>query len=45
MAGSEDIPRAQDQLFAKETSAREKYAALVVGKPDRFFQLFIQVVF
>jgi acetyltransferase-like isoleucine patch superfamily enzyme len=34
MAGSEDIPRAQDQLFAKETSAREKYAALVVGKPD-----------
>ena len=34
MAGSENIPRAQDQLFAKETSAREKYAALVVGKPD-----------
>src|SRR6476619_8319443 len=34
MAGSEDIPRAQDQLFAKETSAREKYAALVVCKPD-----------
>jgi acetyltransferase-like isoleucine patch superfamily enzyme len=34
MAGSEDIPRAQDQLFAKETSPREKYAALVVGKSD-----------
>ena len=34
MAGSEDIPRAQDQLFAKETTAREKYAALVVGKAD-----------
>jgi len=34
MAGSENIPRAQDQLFAKETSARQKYAALVVGKPD-----------
>src|SRR6476620_12718425 len=34
MAGSEDIPRAQDQLFAKETSAREKYAALVIGKTD-----------
>ena len=28
------IPRAQDQLFAKGTSAREKYAALVIGKPD-----------
>ena len=34
MAGSDNIPRAQDQLFAKETSAREKYAALVIGKPD-----------
>jgi acetyltransferase-like isoleucine patch superfamily enzyme len=34
MAGSEDIPRAQDQLFAKDTSAREKYAALVIGKSD-----------
>ena len=34
MAGSENIPRAQDQLFAKETSAREKYASLVVGKSD-----------
>jgi acetyltransferase-like isoleucine patch superfamily enzyme len=34
MAGSENIPRAQDQLFAKETSAREKYASLVIGKPD-----------
>ena len=32
MDSSKNIPRAQDQLFAKETSAREKYAALVVGK-------------
>ena len=28
-----DIPRAQDQLFDRRTSAREKYAALVVGQP------------
>ena len=28
-----DIPRAQDQLFAVGGSAREKYAALVVGRP------------
>lgn len=28
-----EIPRAQDQLFDRQTSAREKYAALVVGKP------------
>jgi acetyltransferase-like isoleucine patch superfamily enzyme len=34
MAGSENIPRAQDQLFAKGTSARQKYAALVIGKDD-----------
>ena len=34
MDSSEQIPRAQDQLFAKGTSAREKYAALVIGKPD-----------
>jgi acetyltransferase-like isoleucine patch superfamily enzyme len=34
MAGSENIPRAQDQLFAKETSAREKYASLIIGKSD-----------
>ena len=34
MAGSEDIPRAQDQLFAKGTSARAKYGALVIGKSD-----------
>jgi acetyltransferase-like isoleucine patch superfamily enzyme len=34
MAGSENIPRAQDQLFAKSTSAREKYASLVIGKSD-----------
>jgi acetyltransferase-like isoleucine patch superfamily enzyme len=27
------IPSAQDQLFDRRTSAREKYAALVVGKP------------
>ena len=27
-----DIPRAQDQLFDTRTSAREKYAQLVVGK-------------
>ena len=28
------IPGAQEQLFAPETSARRKYAALVVGRPD-----------
>ena len=28
-----DIPRAQDQLFDARQSARQKYAALVVGKP------------
>ena len=28
-----EIPRAQDQLFDRRTSAREKYAALVVGRP------------
>ena len=27
-----DIPRVQDQLFDRRTSAREKYAALVVGR-------------
>lgn len=27
------IPRAQDQLFDRRLSAREKYAALVVGRP------------
>jgi acetyltransferase-like isoleucine patch superfamily enzyme len=27
------IPRAQDQLFDRRTSAREKYAALVIGRP------------
>jgi acetyltransferase-like isoleucine patch superfamily enzyme len=27
-----DIPRAQDQLFDRRTSARDKYAALVVGR-------------
>jgi acetyltransferase-like isoleucine patch superfamily enzyme len=34
MDGSENIPRAQDQLFAKGTSPREKYAALVIGRTD-----------
>src|SRR5690242_7232981 len=34
MDGSENIPRAQDQLFAKGTSARQKYAALVIGRTD-----------
>jgi len=28
-----DIPRAQDQLFDRRTSARDKYSALVVGRP------------
>ena len=28
-----DIPRAQDQLFDRGSSAREKYARLVVGRP------------
>jgi acetyltransferase-like isoleucine patch superfamily enzyme len=28
-----EIPRAQDQLFAAGQSAREKYSALVVGRP------------
>src|SRR5690242_9130266 len=30
----EKIPRAQDQLFSPAMTAREKYAALVVGKTD-----------
>jgi len=34
MDGSNNIPRAQDQLFARGTSAREKYAALVIGRTD-----------
>lgn len=29
-----EIPRAQDQLFDRRTSPREKYAALVVGRPE-----------
>ena len=33
MTDSRDIPRAQDQLFASRQSAREKFAALVVGQP------------
>jgi acetyltransferase-like isoleucine patch superfamily enzyme len=33
MAGS-DIDKAQDQLFAPGTSSREKYAALIVGRPE-----------
>jgi acetyltransferase-like isoleucine patch superfamily enzyme len=28
-----EIPRAQDQLFDRRTSARDKYIALVVGRP------------
>ena len=28
-----EIPRAQDQLFDRRTSARDKYSALVVGRP------------
>lgn len=28
-----EIPKAQEQLFDRRTSARDKYAALVVGKP------------
>jgi acetyltransferase-like isoleucine patch superfamily enzyme len=32
MAGS-DIKKAQEQLFAAGTSGREKYAALIVGRP------------
>lgn len=28
-----DIPKAQDELFGAKTSARQKYAKLVVGKP------------
>jgi acetyltransferase-like isoleucine patch superfamily enzyme len=31
-ASMSDIPRAQDQLFDRRTSAREKYAQLVVGR-------------
>jgi acetyltransferase-like isoleucine patch superfamily enzyme len=30
---SRQIPRAQEQLFSPGTSARQKYAALVVGRP------------
>jgi len=29
-----EIPRAQDQLFDRRSSPREKYAALVVGRPE-----------
>lgn len=32
-SGSPPIPRAQEQLFSPGTSARQKYAALVVGRP------------
>jgi acetyltransferase-like isoleucine patch superfamily enzyme len=32
-SGQAGIPRAQDQLFDRGTSAREKYARLVVGRP------------
>jgi acetyltransferase-like isoleucine patch superfamily enzyme len=31
---SPEIPKAQEQLFAPATSARQKYAALVVGRSD-----------
>jgi len=34
MAGSDNIGRAQDQLFAEGTSSRQKYADLVVGRSD-----------
>jgi acetyltransferase-like isoleucine patch superfamily enzyme len=34
MAGSRPISRAQDQLFEATTSARQKYASLVVGRAD-----------
>jgi len=34
MAGSDNIGRAQDQLFAEGTSSRQKYADLVVGQSD-----------
>src|ERR1700740_3245492 len=34
MDSSANIPGAQDQLFARGTSAGEKYASLVVGKSD-----------
>jgi acetyltransferase-like isoleucine patch superfamily enzyme len=33
MAGSDTIAKAQEQLFAPGTSARAKYAELVVGRP------------
>ena len=46
-----EIPRAQEQLFAGRQSARERYAALVVGRPGwgallhyEFVQLFGQHV-
>lgn len=46
-----DIPKAQDQLFSTESSARAKYSALVVGRPGwgallkyEFVQLFAQNV-
>ena len=31
---SPQIPRVQEQLFGQGTTARQKYAALVVGRPD-----------
>ncbi len=46
-----DIPRAQDQLFRSGGSAREKYSALIVGRPGwgpllahEFVSLFAQSV-
>jgi acetyltransferase-like isoleucine patch superfamily enzyme len=33
MKGVRSIPRAQDQLFARGSSSRQKYSALVVGQP------------
>src|SRR4051812_3429700 len=32
-AGSNAIPRAQEELFSAGTSARQKYAKLVIGRP------------
>jgi acetyltransferase-like isoleucine patch superfamily enzyme len=34
MSTPPEIPKAQEQLFSQGTSARQKYASLVVGRPD-----------
>jgi acetyltransferase-like isoleucine patch superfamily enzyme len=41
---SPDIPKAQEQLFGQGTSARQKYAKLVVGRPGLASLLLYEIV-